>query len=155
MVNKSRMQQLASQGFGEASDRVHRAAVHRLQRDRAVGQGGSDLDDGSAVVRKHAGQRRLRAVDVAQVGHLGRPVVLLWGDFGERREHGGEGVVDPYVDGAKLVRGPTRGGVDLRIVRNVGLDRQGHAARGAHVVRGCGRSGAAAGEQRDLSSATG
>ena len=77
------VQQLAAQRLVEPLDGVLGAAVRGLQRDAAVGQRRADLHDRAAVARPHPPQRGHRAVDVAEVGHLGDPLELVRADVVE------------------------------------------------------------------------
>ncbi len=109
--------QLGPHGVREAADRVLRAAVGRLERNRLVGQRRSDLNQHAAVARPHPLQRGVCAVHGAEIS-VGR-------DFGEVRgrhlreaaEHGRHRIVDPDVD---------RSDVALDLVGR-GLDRLGVA----------------------------
>ncbi len=129
------VQQLAAQRGGEPVDGVLGAAVGGLQRDAALAQRGPDLHDRPAVARPHPGQRRHRAVDEAQVSHLGDPAELLRGDLGERGEHRGEGHVDPHVDGSEGVLYLLRGRIHLGEIGDVRRDGERPAARPLHVAR--------------------
>ena len=130
------MHQLGADRLGEAVDRVLRAAVRGLQRDRPVAERGPDLDDRAAVAGHHAAQRRHRAVHVAQVGDLGDPPELRRGDLGERGEHRGEPHVHPHVDRAELAFRPLGGPVDGLEVGHVRGQRQRRAAQVIHRVGG-------------------
>ena len=60
------MRELGTQAVGEPAHRMLRAAIRRLERDRAVGERGSDLDDHAAVARPHSLQGRHGAVYLAR-----------------------------------------------------------------------------------------
>jgi hypothetical protein len=96
------MQQLRAQRVGEAADGGFGAAVGRLQRDRAVSEGGADLHDGAAVARGHSTQRRQSTVHGAQVGDFRHPADFLRAQQGNRGEDRHHGVVDPDIDRAEL-----------------------------------------------------
>ncbi len=118
------MHQLRADRVGEAADRELRAAVGRLERDRPVGERGSDLDDGAVVARSHPLQRRHRPVDRAEVGHLGRPLELLRLHVHEGGEDGRHRVVHPDVDRAERALDRLRRGLDLRVVGHIGRQDQ-------------------------------
>src|SRR5579883_3407507 len=79
-----------------------RSAVRSLQGDRAIGQRGSDLDDGSTIARIHALECRHRSIDGSQIGDLGGALEFRRGDVSEWGEHGCHGVVHPDIDWTEL-----------------------------------------------------
>src|SRR4051794_12606106 len=139
----------------EAADRVLGAAVRGLQRDAAVGEGGADLDDRAAVARAHPLQRGHRAVDLAEVGDLGRAAELLGADLPERRQDRRHRDVDPDVDLAELAGHALGGRLDLLGVGDVRGNRERAAARLADLPRGALERVLVAGEQGDRVAAAG
>ena len=74
----------------------------------------------AAVPHAHPPERGPRAVDVAQVEGFGDAPVLVGGHVPEKRAHGHDGAVDPYVDGAERRLDRCGGGLDLFGVAHVG-----------------------------------
>ena len=112
--------QLRAQRVGEAADRVLGAAIGRLQRDRAVGEGRADLHDRALVAWPHPFQRRHRAPDAAEIGHFGGAAIFLRRDLGDRREDRRHRIVDPDVDRAELPLDGSGGAVDRTGIGDIG-----------------------------------
>ena len=144
------VQQLAAHGVDEALDRVLGPAIGRLQRDSAVGERRSDQHDRAFVARKHALQRRPRAVDLAEIGDLSDPLIFFRRHIHEAGEDAGEGVVDPYVDGAEFAFDLVGCGLDRLPVGNVGGDRERFAAKRLDVALGCFEAVGAPREHSDI-----
>jgi len=144
------VQQFAAQRLVEALDGMFGAAVRRLQRNAAVGERGSDLDDGAAVPGLHLGQHGHRRVHVSQVADLGDPPVLLRSDLVERREDGRERDIHPHIDGTQL----RLDGIDSRVhrirIRHIDGHDQGRTPCCAHILGSPRQSLLTAGQQRDL-----
>ena len=81
------MIKLASQRIGKSVDRVLAGAVCRLKGDLFIGQRRPDLDNRSAVPRKHAPQRRQGAVDKAEIKHIRHSLVVGSFHLLDRREN--------------------------------------------------------------------
>ena len=88
------------------------------------------MDDHAAVARQHEAQRGEHAVDVAEVGDLGRASDLRGVGIPDGREDGCHRIVDPDVDGAELPLDLVRRGVYLSRIGDVHTDRQGSATAG-------------------------
>ena len=135
------VKQLAAERFRESLYRVLRAAIGRLERDAAVRERRSDLHNRSAIARQHPFERCERAVDDAEIRHLGDALDFVGLQLLDRREHRHHRVVDPDVDGAELTLDALGRRVDLRRVGDVDRQDQGassflldFAARGLQSV---------------------
>lgn len=94
--------QFTAERIAEPAQRMLRGTVGGLQGDAAIGEGGTDLHDAPTIARLHPSQGRKRAVNRAQVCHLGHAAEFLRGHLFDRREDADHRVIDPDVDRAQL-----------------------------------------------------
>ena len=113
-------EKFGAQAVGETADGVLRAAIGGLQRNAAIGERRAHLDDPSAPTRLHRLQRRHRAVDETEIGHVGHPAELLRRHIRHTRKHRLHGVVDPDIHRPELFLEPPGGRKHLICVGDVG-----------------------------------
>ena len=161
------VEQLAANRIREADDRVLRAAVRRLQRNRPVREGRADLDDRAAVARNHPIECGACAPHVAEVRHLRHAFELLRRHRLESTEHGRHRVVDPDVDWTEVsldlnracedllgigdIAGQSE--VDLRLAQAILTAREHRdfvACRRKTLGGGASHAGGASGNDRDF-----
>jgi hypothetical protein len=142
--------ELAAQRLGEALDRVLRPAVRRLERDAPVRERRADLNDRSAVARRHPPHRRHRPPHVAEVRHLGRAPKLLGRDIEEPREDRGHRVVHPHVDRPELVLDQGCRLLDRLVVRHIERERERLRSTAFHLSARAFEAVLAARDERDL-----
>src|SRR6185437_10777461 len=148
------VEQFGAERIGEAADRVLGATVRRLERDRAIGERGTDLYDAAAIARRHAPERGHGAVDSSEIGDFGGALEFLGRDLGERGEDCGHCVIDPDVDGAELELDGGCGVFDLFGIGDVGGKGDGAAAEGFDCAQGGSEALLAPGEKADFRAAT-
>src|SRR5687767_11603815 len=78
------------------------STVSRLQRDAAVGESRTDLNNDTAVSWEHPLERGECAVNKAEIGDVRDPLIICRRHFLDGRENRNHCVVDPYVDWTKL-----------------------------------------------------
>ena len=149
------VQELAAQRIGEAADRELGAAIGGLQRDGAVGQGGTDLNDRTGIAGAHVAQGRHRPVHVAEIGHLGHSAELVGRDGLKRAEHRRHGVVDPDVDAAKVPDDPVSSREHRLRIGDIGGTEQRFTPGGLDLAPGTLETFVAAGDQPDTVSLPG
>lgn len=143
------VEQLGAQRLREPDDGGLRAAVGRLQRDRAVRECRADLHDRAVAACAHVSEGGQRAVDVAQIGDVGDAADLCGGQLGDRREDRHHGVVDPHADRPEFVDDRGRGGVDRVGVGDIDGDDERAAAGRGYILGGSVEPVTASGQQRD------
>ena len=84
------------------------------------GQSRSHLDDSASIARKHTPQRGKRAVDIAQIIHLGDAAKFSRLHLFDRREYGDHGIVDPDVNRPEALFKGRCGRLDSLIIAHVG-----------------------------------
>ena len=118
------MHQFRPQAVGKPTDREFGAAIRRLQRYSPIAQGRADLYDRAAVARPHPLQSGHRAIDKAEIGHLGRAAVLFRRNAMKRGEDSRHRAIHPNVDGAEPVLDALGRSFDGIWIGNVERQRQ-------------------------------
>ena len=149
------VQDLRAQAVGEAAYRRLGAAIHRLQRHRAVGQRGAHVDDGAAAAAAHALECRHGAVHGAEIGHGGAALDLVRRQLGDRAEDGRHRVVDPHRDGPERLLDRLGGGLHRCRVGHVGDRHLGTHAEAARLGGGLLQAVPVAADQAHVAAATG
>ena len=145
------MFKLGPQRGGEAADRVLGAAIGRLKGNSAVSKRRADVDDLPARLLAHMPQRRHRAMDDSEIGHLRHAAEFFRRHFADRREDGQHRVVDPHVYGSEFLREPVRGGEDGVCVAHIdGRGRGPFGARRAQFIGKRVERGAVTRDQPEL-----
>ncbi len=124
------MDEFAAETVGKPLDRGFRAAIGRLQRHRAVGEGGADIDDGALIAPFHGAQGGHDTVHGAQVSRLGRALEFGRRDIRNRRENRRHRVVHPDIDRAQRGLDGIGGVVD-----GFGIGHVGRGDAGANPQR--------------------
>ncbi|MNC34190.1 hypothetical protein D3C75_826140 [compost metagenome] len=95
--------QLGTQRIRKAADRRLGPAVGRLQRNGAIGQRRSHLNNHPAIPGRHQRQRGASAVDAAKIGDVRHPAKLVVGQRVKRCQHRAHRIVDPHIDLPQLL----------------------------------------------------